>query len=45
MTYEYLIAVAVGIVLISASFFAKGISYGMPPHDQKPITPPLEWFA
>ncbi len=23
----------------------EGISYGMPPHDQKPITPPLEWFA
>ncbi len=37
--YESYIAIAVGIVLVAASVLAKGISYGMPPHRQKPAYP------
>jgi hypothetical protein len=37
--YENVLAIAVGVVLLVATFFAKGVSYGMPPHDQKPTYP------
>jgi hypothetical protein len=37
--YENVVALAVGVVLVAATFLAKGISYGMPPHDQKPAYP------
>jgi len=31
--------VAIGCLLILASIFARGVSYGMPPHRQKPVYP------
>ncbi len=37
--YENSITIAVGVVLIAASVFAKGISYGMPSHRQRPVFP------
>jgi hypothetical protein len=39
MLYENLLAVVIGALLVTVSFFAKGISYGMPPHAQKPRYP------
>jgi hypothetical protein len=39
MIYENVVAVSVGMVLIAASFLAKGISYGMPSRRQKPTYP------
>ena len=38
MTENY-IMVVFGAVLIFVSIFAKGISYGMPPHRLKPVYP------
>jgi hypothetical protein len=37
--YDNYIAIAIGLLLIVASLFAKGISYGMPPHRHKPLYP------
>ena len=31
--------ITVGLVLVAASVLAKGLSYGMPPHRQKPVYP------
>ena len=39
MNHENITAVAVGIVLTTASFLAKAISHGMPQHHHKPIYP------
>jgi hypothetical protein len=39
VNYEYVIEIGVGVVLIVASFAAKGFSYGMPPHGKKPKYP------
>jgi len=37
--YDNYIMIAIGLLLIAASIFAKGFSYGMPPHRQKPVYP------
>ncbi len=37
--YDYLIMIAVGVLLIVISFIAKSISYGMAPHRNKPRYP------
>jgi len=37
--YDNYIMIAVGMLLVAASIFAKGFSYGMPPHRQKPVYP------
>jgi len=34
--YEKYIMIVLGLVLIFASVWVKGFSYGMPPHPQKP---------
>jgi len=36
---ENWIMIAIGLALIIASGLAKGFSYGMPPHQQKPTLP------
>jgi hypothetical protein len=36
---EATLMVAIGIVLLAASARGKGISYGMPPHRNKPVYP------
>jgi hypothetical protein len=37
--YDNFTMIAIGSVLIAASLLAKGVSYGMPPHRQKPRYP------
>jgi len=37
--YDNYIMIAIGVVLILASQLAKGFSYGMAPHRQKPQYP------
>jgi hypothetical protein len=37
--YDNYIMIVSGLVLIVASIFAKGVSYGMAPHRRKPIYP------
>ncbi len=39
--YENVVAIAIGVVLLVATLLANGISYGMPPHDQKPTYPAI----
>jgi uncharacterized protein YjeT (DUF2065 family) len=37
--YDNYIMIAIGLVLVIASVLAKGFSYGMAPHQQKPVYP------
>lgn len=37
--YDNYIMIAVGLLVVVASVFAKGLSYGMPPHRHKPVYP------
>ncbi len=37
--YDNYIMIAIGLLLVAASIFARGFSYGMPPHRQKPVYP------
>jgi hypothetical protein len=37
--YDNYIMIAVGLVLVVTSVFAKGFSHGMAPHQQKPVYP------
>jgi hypothetical protein len=37
--YDNYIMIVIGLVLIIASVFAKGFSYGMAPHQKKPVYP------
>lgn len=37
--YDNYIMIAIGLVLVLASVFARGFSYGMAPHRQKPVYP------
>jgi hypothetical protein len=37
--YDNYLMMAIGLVLIVASVLAKGFSYGMAPHRQKPVYP------
>ncbi len=34
--YDDLVMIVIGLALIGASLLAKGVSYGMAPHRQKP---------
>ena len=37
--YDHFIRIVIGLGLVCASLFAKGFSYGMAPHRQKPRYP------
>jgi hypothetical protein len=42
--HDNFIMIAIGLVLMFASLLAKGFSYGMAPHRQKPQYPATRWL-